>query len=777
MSTTANASSSPLAQDIWSTASQTFDDTYNAIQTGQAKIGTITGGVDDNGNSITSTGLIDGQGNFINGNIQQVAPNVYAIMSGSTGGTMNTFVRVDPNTGAVQPVTDPSTQVTYTGGSKGGFIGNIARDLGPIPMIAASIIDPTLLPYVSAADTYAQTGDLTKAATSGALSYLASTAGNAAGQTVGKAIGSTLGEDPSLLGEALQGAGAGAARSLTAAEISSQGKADPLTALMAGGISGGVSAITDQIPGIQNLSPSGQIAVSKIIGGVLAGQPATQVAINLAIAAGREEYKNQVSQGNVSTPTDQTSTTTSPLATDTSQTVATSPSSDSPLSNVQITAKSTDPTDYTVSSTNTSDANSPLGKVTITAKKNATTPDDAVIADPNATQLQPVTVVGSSGIDNTVSDNTVVEDPNAVKLNPVTVVAKKDTTDNVVTPAVVTDTTKTPTTTKTTTPATKTSTSTTSTASSSPLSGGTTSSTGLPMVATMLAGAPVYGNPAHLQALKQIFDQLDPELAKVMSQPTQAQEQPTQVSQADLAELNKEIKMNQPEVAEKFLTMADGGTALSDAYKAFLANQPSANISAPRLLSAAPVQGSIGIGQAATLSPLKYLKQGIRRDAQPTNALAHGGLPDHYKEAAPKGHNPEFITGLTGYYANGKGTGQSDDIPAMLHDGDYVMDADTVASFGDGSSKAGAQVLSKFHHEIPHKMAVGGNPVPAKIADGEYVFPASFVTAIGGGDNKLGSKLLDKMREELRAHKRSAPDTKIPPKAKSPLDYLKMAKG
>jgi high-affinity K+ transport system ATPase subunit B len=65
--------------------------------------------------------------------------------------------------------------------------------------------------------------------------------------------------------------------------------------------------------------------------------------------------------------------------------------------------------------------------------------------------------------------------------------------------------------------------------------------------------------------------------------------------------------------------------------------------------------------------------------------------------------------------------------------------------------------------------------VPAQIADGEYVFPANFVTAIGHGDNKAGAKLLDKMREEVRAHKRSAPDTKIPPKAKSPLEYLKMA--
>jgi hypothetical protein len=67
--------------------------------------------------------------------------------------------------------------------------------------------------------------------------------------------------------------------------------------------------------------------------------------------------------------------------------------------------------------------------------------------------------------------------------------------------------------------------------------------------------------------------------------------------------------------------------------------------------------------------------------------------------------------------------------------------------------------------------------VPAKIADGEYVFPAAFVTAIGGGSNKVGSQRLDEMREKIRAHKRSAPTSKIPPKAKSPLDYLKMAKG
>ena len=177
-----------------------------------------------------------------------------------------------------------------------------------------------------------------------------------------------------------------------------------------------------------------------------------------------------------------------------------------------------------------------------------------------------------------------------------------------------------------------------------------------------------------------------------------------------------------------------------------------------------------------TMKPLKNLQQVIS-PLGGMGGLAAGGLPKKYQEAAPDGHNTEFVTGLTGYYADGRGTGQSDDIPAMLHDGDYVMDAETVSALGDGSSKAGRQVLDGFRTQVPHSAKSGGSVVPAKIADGEYVFPESFVTALGQGDNKRGASILDGLREKLREHKRSAPLNKIPPKAKSPLDYIKKAKG
>jgi hypothetical protein len=65
--------------------------------------------------------------------------------------------------------------------------------------------------------------------------------------------------------------------------------------------------------------------------------------------------------------------------------------------------------------------------------------------------------------------------------------------------------------------------------------------------------------------------------------------------------------------------------------------------------------------------------------------------------------------------------------------------------------------------------------IPAWLADGEYVIDAELVSMLGNGSNKAGAKVLDDFREAVRSHKRSAPLNKIPPKAKSPLNYLKEA--
>jgi hypothetical protein len=103
--------------------------------------------------------------------------------------------------------------------------------------------------------------------------------------------------------------------------------------------------------------------------------------------------------------------------------------------------------------------------------------------------------------------------------------------------------------------------------------------------------------------------------------------------------------------------------------------------------------------------------------------MRKGGLPHASNVPIVEGRY-DFRNGSA---VHGEGDGQSDDIPAMLADGEYVIDAETVAQIGNGSTKAGAQALDKF-------------------------------------------------RESIRAHKRSAPLNKIPPKTKALTSYLKGAK-
>jgi len=52
------------------------------------------------------------------------------------------------------------------------------------------------------------------------------------------------------------------------------------------------------------------------------------------------------------------------------------------------------------------------------------------------------------------------------------------------------------------------------------------------------------------------------------------------------------------------------------------------------------------------------------------------------------------------YLAQGSGSGRDDTIDARLSDGEYVIDAETVALLGDGSTKAGAARLDKMRTEL-----------------------------------------------------------------------------
>jgi hypothetical protein len=81
-----------------------------------------------------------------------------------------------------------------------------------------------------------------------------------------------------------------------------------------------------------------------------------------------------------------------------------------------------------------------------------------------------------------------------------------------------------------------------------------------------------------------------------------------------------------------------------------------------------------------------------------------------------------------------------------------------------------------------HSMKIGGgadgrsDDVNAVLSDGEYVMDSESVAMLGNGSSKAGAAKLDQMRSKLRQHKgKNLASGKISPNAKSPLSYLRRA--
>jgi hypothetical protein len=81
-----------------------------------------------------------------------------------------------------------------------------------------------------------------------------------------------------------------------------------------------------------------------------------------------------------------------------------------------------------------------------------------------------------------------------------------------------------------------------------------------------------------------------------------------------------------------------------------------------------------------------------------------------------------------------------------------------------------------------HSMKIGGgadgrsDDVNAVLSDGEYVMDAESVAMLGNGSSKAGAAKLDQMRAKIRQQKGKAlAQGKISPDAKSPLAYLEGA--
>jgi len=173
------------------------------------------------------------------------------------------------------------------------------------------------LPVISAVDVVAKGGSIEDGLKAAAITYVSqgvasevsnyvntgvdsAAAANTYGTDVGSQQSNMLAAQESGMGTAGDVAGnvAGKIAGGTAAGIV-RGQ-DPLVALKNSGISAGTAAVTDQIPGFDQLSPGQKMAVNATVSAALMGGDPSQALVNAAINAGINEVGQQIKESNSS---------------------------------------------------------------------------------------------------------------------------------------------------------------------------------------------------------------------------------------------------------------------------------------------------------------------------------------------------------------------------------------------------------------------------------------------------------------------------------------------
>jgi hypothetical protein len=495
---------------------------------------------------------------------------------------------------------------------------------------------------------------------------------------------------------------------------------DPLTALVNGGISAGTPSITAQIPGYDSLTKAQQAIVNNTVSTALRGGDPSQALVDSALMAGIKEAKAQYKE---STPG------ALPGGTQVASTDGALPTVE--VSGAPIFAESSSagtvkaPFGYDLMPASMSDQrpegayydqyqnawfmpnqaatdlqtqlqNQPMPEVTtIPDVTTADTADTGAL--PSTPIVEPNVQPSTGALPTTEMPEVAVTAPQetGTEMPEVVVTAPRDP----YTGDIQLDLSGKPTTTPVATPTASVGTSAPTSGLSQTITSGsnvgqTTAATpslgALPTAPnpTMLAAAPLEKQNMVLGELTQLYPQLaniDPRLLQVLS------------------------GKSKPASYYNYGAGSGGSTPLMNA------GTGAAPSSGMPFKTSGTSSNTAGLTSATGSGALSRAGLSMLDSNQTISGFAKGGLAEH---------NPEFITGATGHHVKGEGDGQSDSIPAMLADGEYVFDADTVAALGNGSNDAGARIL-------------------------------------------------DKMRENIRKHKRSAPAGKIPPKAKSPLEYMK----
>lgn len=241
------------------------------------------------------TGAVSSVGDFVGDVVSGVGDAIGNVVEG-VGDVVQTIVDK-----VVEPV------MTTVENTIQAAIDDPAKAIATVAAVATGQVE--LLPLINAADTLAHGGDLNDALESAAISYASQGLGQYAGTLGDQAAaaaeyGTDFGSQQTAM-LASQEAGLGSlgdvAGNVAGSTVAGVVRgADPLQALVSGGVSAGTSALTEQIPGFESMPKEAQRAANTAIAATLMGRDPSVSLVNAALNAGIQAAK----ENGANVPTD-----------------------------------------------------------------------------------------------------------------------------------------------------------------------------------------------------------------------------------------------------------------------------------------------------------------------------------------------------------------------------------------------------------------------------------------------------------------------------------------
>ena len=225
------------------------------------------------------------------------------------------------------------------------------------------------------------------------------------------------------------------------------------------------------------------------------------------------------------------------------------------------------------------------------------------------------------------------------------------------------------------------------------------------------------------------------------------------------------------------------GAAIKDTAGNLLSNITDAtsanvgNVAAPAALTAAKEAGLFGTGITGSqaLAGLTAL-QALGGMTVPQAQLAIQNMP----ELTPE-QKETLSRELTNYSAQwnmvtlpNQGTPEYDDMMNRIQQGIGINFMNPIITAPDTTQQTAMKKGGALSMLARGTGSGRDDTISAKLSDGEYVIDAETVALLGNGSTKAGAAALDQMREQIRKQKgKMLAKGKFSPDAKSPLAYMK----